>query len=86
VNSLEKNVNLAALYLFKSSFKSIKSQNEIQFEKKEFIKAQTVIAETIQEYFSETSSKEIAQYTQINIDLLNTALPATVSVSLFYKY
>ena len=38
---------------------------------KDFLKIQTVTAESIQEYYSELNSGEIIQYVQINATVLN---------------
>ena len=43
---------------------------------------QTVIAETIQEYYGEFEAPDVIQYVQINIEIFNSGLPEIVSLFL----
>lgn len=48
---------------------------------KEFLKAQTITAESLQEYFSDSTNQDISKYVHINSSFLNDFITKRVTFS-----
>lgn len=56
------------------------------FELKEFLKAQTMCAESLQEYYSDDHNDEISTYVHINANVLNEIFSKNVSINFRCSY